>query len=178
MKGTYMQEVWRDLIYRGVNYGDRLEVSTYGNLRNKKTGTVYKLVEDSHGYLGTVITLGNKKKYKKIFSHKAVADTFLLNPDNKSAINHIDGNKRNNHVDNLEWCTVQENNVHAVRNKLHNIYGTNNPNNKLSEKDILFIRKTYCPYSRQYGSRALAKKFNVAHQTILSIIKNKTWRNI
>lgn len=173
-----MNEIWKDLIYRGINYGDKFEISTYGNLRNKQTGTIYKLVIDNHGYLGTVVTLGSKNNIKKIFAHIAVADTFIPNPYNRPVINHIDGNKTNNKIDNLEWCTIQENNIHAIQNNLHKIYGADNPNNKLSKENVQYIRKNYKPYSKIHGSRALAKKFNVAHQTILSIVNNKTWKNI
>ncbi len=170
-----MKEIWKDLIYRNIYYGDRIEVSNLGRLRNKKTKYVYKLVKDKKGYLGTVLTLGSKSKVKKFFIHKAVADTFIPNPNNKSQVNHIDGNKTNNCVENLEWVTNKENCIHAIKNNLHLIYGESNPSSKLDIEKVRYIRNNYIPKSKEYGCRALAIKFNVSHATISAIIHNKIW---
>lgn len=64
-----------------------------------------------------------KQKIHKI--HRLVAEAFIPNVDNKPCVNHIDGNKLNNNVSNLEWCTVQENTQHACRNKLERNWWTN-----------------------------------------------------
>lgn len=67
----------------------------------------------ANGYIQTTLT---KDKSKKHFSvHRLVAQVFIPNPDNKPCINHKDGNRSNNNVNNLEWCTHSENNLHAFR---------------------------------------------------------------
>ena len=96
-------EEWKD-IQDYENY----EVSTLGNVRNKKTGRILKSY-DKGGY--AVISLS--KTIKKIFQvHRLVCQAFILNPENKSQVNHIDKNGLNNNVKNLEWNSHQENCIH------------------------------------------------------------------
>ena len=75
------------------------------------------LFEDKNKYLRVNITICGKSYSKGV--HRLVAETFIPNLDNKPQVNHIDGNKQNNRVENLEWCTNQENRDHAVKNKMH-----------------------------------------------------------
>lgn len=70
----------------------------------------------------------NKQYYPSI--HRLVAETFISNPSQKEQVNHIDGNKRNNCVNNLEWCTQTENIRHAMKTGLLNIKGVDNPRSK------------------------------------------------
>lgn len=67
----------------------------------------------SNSYSRVVLCNGlNQKRYSV---HRLVASIFIPNPEIKSQVNHLDGNKQNNHVSNLEWCTPQENNIHAIK---------------------------------------------------------------
>ena len=73
-----------------------------GRLRNSKTNNILKANIIGHGYLGVCVSLGSKNNYKMIRIHRAVAETFIPNPNNLPQVNHKDGNKLNNMVSNLE----------------------------------------------------------------------------
>ena len=83
----------------------RYSVSDTGLVKNNETGKVLKPQTEKNGYLR--VLLCPRKKHRSV--HRMVALTFIPNTENKPCINHIDGNKQNNNVSNLEWCTYKEN---------------------------------------------------------------------
>ena len=109
--------------------------------------------------------------------HRLVAEAFIPNPENKPHINHKDGNKANNHVDNLEWCTPKENTAHAWKNGLMNPKrGTGHHGAKFTDSQIVEIKKRHVPHCRTNGTGALAREFGVHRNTIADIIKGRSWR--
>jgi hypothetical protein len=116
-------------------------------------------------------------KSNKLYIHRLVAICYVPNPNNKQQVNHIDGDKLNNHYTNLEWVTNQENRNHAIKNKLHCV-GIDVPNSKLTEDDVLWIRKNYIKSHRKFGGNALALKFNVSGSCILQVVTNKQWKHL
>lgn len=105
------KEIWKD-IDGFPNY----EVSNHGQIRNKTTNHILSPIPDKDGYLR--VHLNTDKTVKRV--HRLVAEAFILNPNNKSQVNHIDGDKTNNDETNLEWVTVGENNIHALKTGLRN----------------------------------------------------------
>lgn len=174
-----MDEIWRRLIYPNISdETNKFEISNHGKLRNIKTKHIYKLEILRTGYYSVRVSLGSRNKKTHILIHKAVAYTFLQNQNNLPEINHKDGNKLNNNVSNLEWCTSHENQQHKYDIGLFNknkIIGENNHNAKLSWNDVEYIREHYVYRSKEYGVTALSKKFNVSDAVIISILKNKSW---
>lgn len=112
-----MKEEWRDTYI----YGERYQVSNIGTVRNKITGHILIPQEDKKGYLRVRLSLHNKKATAKI--HRLVATAFIPNPENKPQVNHKDTDKNNNNVENLEWATNSENQIHAYKHGLNHVTG-------------------------------------------------------
>ena len=93
------------------------QISNLGNIRNKNTNRILKQSTNTKGY--KVITLHINKKLVNYKAHRLVAEAFIPNPYSLPQVNHIDGCKTNNNVNNLEWCTDSENMYHSYRIGLH-----------------------------------------------------------
>jgi hypothetical protein len=110
-----------------------------------------------------------------VYIHRMVAETYIPNPNNKPEVNHIDGNPKNNSVNNLIWSTSSENKLHKTRTLKRGIR-ENHPSVKLTENDIKWIRENYIPSDRKYGMNGLSKIFNISPSNIHKIIHNKIWK--
>lgn len=110
--------IWKRMIYHGKDLGDYYLVSNTGEIKGVKTGKIRKKNINHEGYYFVCVSLGSREEKPLIKVHRAVAETFLDNFNNYPVINHKDGNKLNNFVDNLEFCTQQQNIQHAVENNL------------------------------------------------------------
>ena len=119
-----MIEEWRDVkgyegVYQVSNYGrvrSCTRTITYKNgSKHHKQGKILTLVTNSDGYM--VVGLNVFNKQKTCFVHRLVAEAFLEKIKGKNEINHIDENKKNNSVSNLEWVNRKENCNHGTRNK-------------------------------------------------------------
>ena len=102
-----MSEIWKD-IEGTTNY----EISSNGNVRNKTTKKILKGRKSKSGYLQVSIKFNGEEKFKNKYIHRLVAEAFIENKYNKKEVNHKDGNKLNNNLDNLEWVTSSENQKH------------------------------------------------------------------
>ena len=102
------------------SFDPRYEISNNGNVRNKKTGRILKQSPNKHGYARVSFSNGLGKNPKIVFPHREVAILFIPNPDNKPEVNHKDGDKMNPSMENLEWVTSKENNIHARDIGLYN----------------------------------------------------------
>ena len=171
-----MEEEWRGLTYNGVDYSDRYEISSMGKVKNIKTNKELKISVGNRGYYHFTIYLGTHKDKIRVSIHKAMAENFIPNPNNYPIVNHIDGDKSNYKLSNLEWCDYSHNSKHAYDNGLiQKQLGENNSNNKLTQEDVNYIRKHYIYGDKNFGQHGMGKKFNVSATCIKKIIYNITW---
>ena len=112
------EEIWKT-IEDYPNY----EVSSFGNIKNKTTNKILKSSLNCSGYYR--YTLINNIKQKTVLAHRIVAETFIQNPENKPTVNHKDRNKINNNLENLEWATHLEQNLHKSKSKIIRCYALN-----------------------------------------------------
>lgn len=113
-----------------INGYNNYSISKNGQIRNDITGKIKADRINSRGYSLVDLYSNGERQTERV--HRLVADTFIPNPDDKPQVNHRDGNKRNNSVENLEWCTASENMQHAFDTGLskptRSMLGRRNPN--------------------------------------------------
>lgn len=103
-------------------------VKSKGNGKRLAKGKILKQTEDKDGYL--CICIHDKDKQFPYFVHRLVAETFIPNPENKPCVDHINGDNQNNRVENLRWCTVEENNTFEIARKRKSEAAFNRADNK------------------------------------------------
>jgi len=121
------------------------------------------------------VTLHNNGSRKTCKIHRLVAKAFIPNPESKPEVNHINGIKTDNRVENLEWVTVKENHGHAARTGLRAV-GERSGMAKLTEPKVREIKKLYA--SGGYFLRELAVLFGVGKSTISYITKGERWGHL
>ena len=151
-------------------------VNESGDVFSTKKGSIKKLKGNNaaKGYLQVCIWNNNKAKF--VYVHRLVAQTFIPNPYNKPEVNHKNGIKTDNRLENLEWNTSKENIDHGISSGLINNCGINHGRAKLTNEQILQIRELYT--QKKYNQTKLAKMFDVSNQLISNIINNKRWKHI
>lgn len=141
-------------------------ITKNGEVINKHNERKLKPQPNGKGYLRVII---GGHRY---FVHRLVAEKYIPNPENKLQINHKDGNKLNNCIDNLEWVTNQENRTHAITTGLH-YCGDNCSYSKLTSAQVLEILA-----DTTHSFTELGEMFNVNRVTISDIKHNRTWKQL
>jgi hypothetical protein len=179
-------EVWKDV----SGYEGKYQVSDFGRVKS-----LARIVESRKGIFGNKKEIflkpsKNRKGYlnvklckksdgvcseKSVIIHRLVANEFLENTLNKPQVNHKNGIKDDNRVENLEWATGSENVIHALVNNLKiSQKGSEHGNSKLTEKEVLEIRAI----GRTKTLKEVAKIYNVDLSLISLILLEKAWKHL
>ena len=171
-------EVWKGV----VGYEDLFSVSNKGRLFSLRTNKILKQNIVGKGYNACVTKLNGRKGSNLVLKiHREVAKAFIPNLDELPFVNHIDGDKLNNSVDNLEWVTPQGNVVHAIETgllSLDHLKLISKENRKLTEEDVKYIRNNFKYGDRNFGARSLSRMFNIPHSTIMKIIRFESYAEV
>lgn len=161
-----------------VGFENYFSITCDGRLWSKRTNKFLKQYLHENGYFVVSTKVGGRSgKYYVIKIHRAVAMSFVYGKtDERNYVNHIDCNKINNHFSNLEWVTARENVLHAIANGLLDETRLKNRkraamSRKLSDNDVSYIRENYKARDKNFGGRALSRKFGVPHKLISNILK-------
>lgn len=144
---------------------------------------------NNRGYLSVVI------RRKTHMVHRLVAQAYIPNPEGKPFVNHLDGDKLNNSVENLEWCTAAENNKHARDTGLHIqakghklVYSSPESKkkalanlkdkSKLTPEEVRYVRSIHVPRSKDFSATALAKKYGTSVVAMAKIVKGETYKHV
>jgi len=166
-------------LYYATSYGN---IVSYPNRANGLKHTTLRPTTNNAGYLHVSLSKNNIRKTKNV--HKLIADTLLENIDGKPHINHKDGDKLNNELSNLEWCTPSQNAHHAFRLNLRKPSEkqkkatTKNWKKKrtVSDEVVVAIRNEYMPH--KITMPMLAEKYNISRSLVCSIVHGNSYRDL
>lgn len=161
-------EEWADI----KGYENMYQVSNLGRVKSlkRKEEVILKCKITKSGYREAKLFNVN---YKDFLVHRLVALSFIPNPENKKQVNHIDGDKLNNVVTNLEWVTSKENAIHSIESGLKKV-GSKSTSSKLKQSDVIQIRKLYL--TGDYTHDDLGALYNVHPTTIGKMLNGTNWK--
>lgn len=170
-----MQEIWKDV----KGYEGLYQVSNYGRLKSFKVdskGKILKLTNQYGDYFAVVLQ-GKGVPRRSARMHRLVAEAFLPNPDNLPEVNHIDGDKQNNKVDNLEWISHSKNIIHSMTElHSHQIEKMVNFNKHIRPKPIIQMDMTGKVLAEFETATMASRQTGVCARNILQVANKAPYR--
>lgn len=183
-------EVWRPV----VGWEGLYSISNLGRVRREMREVIHrnqaesfemtypakilKAHPDSRGYPQVCLNGKHFNKKKRVARvHRLVAEAFLENPENKPQVNHKDSNTMNPHVENLEWCTASENQIHSYGQGVRQILrGTSSGMNKHDIPTVIAVYKE--AKAKTMSQEKIGKKYGIPQITVSNILTKKTWSHV
>lgn len=167
-----MSEIWKDIkgyegLYQASNLGRIKSLRNY-----HQTGRILKTFKRPNGYL--IVTLCNRGKQTTKSVHRLVAETFIEKESNKDQVNHKNGNKEDNRVDNLEWCTCKENINHAWENGLSKVTKGMREHCKAYNIKINQYNKDMGIIKQWESASQAGRELNIFQQAIVNCLKGRS----
>jgi len=158
-------------------YEGRYSVTKDGNIYSHRNGRFLKPILHRQGYLRCKLYKGDDD-YKGIvfYNHRLVALAYIKNLENKKTVNHIDGNKMNNNISNLEWMTQCENMQHSFDIGLRSHKGENHPSSKLNEAKVRIIKTLF--NRNDITQQEISNFFDVSFSAISDIKTGRSWKHL
>lgn len=177
-----VEELWKPVVGMEKDYlvssrgrvkalGKEWKTGRYGH-RRKSDERIMNLSKRS-GYPQVAVSTSGKKNSYMV--HRLVAEAFIPNDENKPYVNHIDGNKANNNVENLEWVTPLENSRHAANEGFYSS-GSKHYFSKLTEDIVWEIRER--AQSEKLSYAELGRQYGVLDTTISKIVRGLSWKHV
>lgn len=163
-----VKELWKPLLeYKGIEVSSIGRIKKAANKRRKER-ILTEFPKDRDGYCRCTVQKLNGE-YTSQPVHRLVAKAFIDNPENKAHVNHIDGNRTNNKVSNLEWVTPRENVLHSFKYGARKVCKDVPRNTILTDYQVQQISTLRALYT----VNQIAKLFNIKYQTLKNIIHKK-----
>jgi len=187
LDSTYDSCTWSDIVgwegkYKISDRGDVLSVgrvvlSKDHNGKPTKAIVDEKILKNKIGKVGyPYVTFKDMDTRKTFKVHRLVATAFIPNPENKPSVNHINGIKSDNRVDNLEWCTNVENARHAVLHGLNTpTTGTKHWNHKHTEHDATLVKTEY---ANGMSRKQISDQYGYGYVFIYNVTSGQRWKHI
>lgn len=161
--------------FRQIDGAPGYFVSNLGRVRSSKSSKCLREAKNNRGYSVVGIYNAQHKLFTQLV-HRLVAKAFIDNPEGLPHVNHLDGNKQNNRVDNLEWSSPSRNQRHAIQNGLRKPFkGSNNPKAKLNESRVRIARSLI---KSGHSDKTIGNCIGVDRRSVFDIRRQKTWQHV